>query len=160
MLFLRYSNIEGNEISFIRSKTRHNIGDSVRIRAYITPKMKEIIERRGRKPGKSGDGFIFPYARENMSPLEISNLVRRVTTLTNRALRQISSELGIPRFTTYSARHTFATILNRQGIDLTYISECLGHTSISTTEIYLSGFETEDRKKYSEYLTEFGRKKR
>jgi len=160
MLFLRYSNIEGNEITFIRSKTRNNVGDSVRIRAYITPKMWDIIRTRGRKSNKLGDNFIFPYARENMSPFEISNLVRRMTTLTNRALKQISAAIGIPPFTTYSARHTFATILNRQGIDITYISECLGHTSISTTEVYLSGFEPEDRKKYSELLTEFGRKKK
>ena len=155
MLFLRYSNIHDSEIIFTRAKTRHSLADSRKIHAYITPEMLSIIQRRGNPHRSSRDSFIFPYAREGMTPLEASNMVRRVISLTNKALKRISAILDIPPFTTYSARHSFATILKRQGIDLSYISECLGHSSLATTEIYLAGFDTEDRRKYSSFLTTF-----
>lgn len=155
MLFLKYSNIRNSEIVFTRAKTRHTLGDSRKIHAYITPEMLSIIKRRGNPPRSSRNPFIFPYAHDGMTPLEISNMVRRVTSLTNKALKQIATKLDIPPFTTYTARHSFATILKRQGIDLTYISECLGHSSLATTEIYLAGFDKEDRRKYSSLLTTF-----
>lgn len=155
MLFLKYNNIHDSEVIFTRAKTRHTLGDSRKIHAYLTPEMLSIIKRRGNSPHASRDPFIFPYAHEGMTPLEISNMVRRVTSLTNKALKQIADKLNIPPFTTYTARHSFATILKRQGIDLTYISECLGHSSLATTEIYLAGFDKEDRRKYSSLLTSF-----
>ena len=39
------------------------------------------------------------------------------------------------------ARHSYATILaNSNKVDINTISKALGHTSIKTTENYLSGF--------------------
>ena len=41
-------------------------------------------------------------------------------------------DLEIPK----TLRHTFAKYLLEQGVDLRYIQEILGHTSIKTKEIY------------------------
>ena len=54
--------------------------------------------------------------------------------------------------TTYSARHSYATILKRSGAPLSFISEALGHKSLLTTESYLDSFEDETRRKYAEML--------
>ena len=43
--------------------------------------------------------------------------------------------------TTYVARHTFATILKRSGVNIAIISESLGHSDLETTQIYLGSFE-------------------
>ena len=41
------------------------------------------------------------------------------------------------------ARHSFATVLKRSGVNIALISESLGHTSLSTTQYYLDSFENE-----------------
>lgn len=46
--------------------------------------------------------------------------------------------------TTYVARHSFATILKRNGVDIAKISELLGHESQKTTKVYLNDFEDEE----------------
>ncbi|MCG8688097.1 MAG: tyrosine-type recombinase/integrase, partial [Desulfobacterales bacterium] len=47
------------------------------------------------------------------------------------------------RFSTYVARHSWATILKRKGISTSMISEGLGHANEQVTQIYLDSFENE-----------------
>uniref|UniRef100_UPI003567D125 tyrosine-type recombinase/integrase n=1 Tax=Parabacteroides merdae TaxID=46503 RepID=UPI003567D125 len=42
--------------------------------------------------------------------------------------------------TTYVARHSFATVLKRSGVNTTLICEALGHSSERVTQIYLDSF--------------------
>ena len=70
-------------------------------------------------------------------------------------MQSISKELGISHISTYTARHSFATVLKRSGTSIAYISESLGHQNIKTTENYLASFEREERAKNAELLTRF-----
>ena len=59
--------------------------------------------------------------------------VRAVQKAVTAFLRQVDEEAGL---TVHSLRHTFATHLLDAGADLRAVQELLGHSSISTTQIY------------------------
>lgn len=70
------------------------------------------------------------------------NRVKKVIKYVNNELRLIGIELKINlELTTYVARHSFATVLKNSGVNIALISEALGHSELSTTQIYLDSFE-------------------
>ena len=59
-------------------------------------------------------------------------------------LKELAQELEISdNLTTYQRRHSFATILKRSGVDIALISELMGHSDLTTTQIYLDSFDEE-----------------
>jgi site-specific recombinase XerD len=87
--------------------------------------------------------------------MEEKNVVRSVTKLCNKRLKCIGKAVGIDGISTYTARHSFATVLKRSGANIAYISENLGHNDLKTTENYLASFEREEREKNARLLTNF-----
>lgn len=154
MIFLQYSNIINGEICFVRAKTARNTKYGKTIHAVITSEMQTIINKWG-NPEISPDNYIFPFAKGTENPFEKVKLIREIVTECNRVLKKIAHDVGIPRITTYSARHSFATVLKRSGVNIAYISESLGHSNIAITENYLAGFEVDERRKNSALLTKF-----
>lgn len=56
-----------------------------------------------------------------------------VRFMINKYVNQISSSIHV---TPHMFRHTFATMLLESDVDIRYIQQILGHSSITTTEIY------------------------
>jgi integrase/recombinase XerD len=75
------------------------------------------------------------------SSAEFLLLNTRGARLTEQALRgrlrNLSSKLGIqPHITPHRFRHSAATYLIEEGVDIRFVQRLLGHSSIATTEIY------------------------
>ena len=115
--------------------------------------MEAIIKRWGNDPRPQN--FIFPILEGATTPKMIKEKARDLISATNRRLKKMHETAGIPRVSTYTARHSYATVLKRSGANIAFISESLGHNDLKTTENYLASFEKEERKKNASLLTQF-----
>ena len=149
---LKYSDIINDEIYFKRQKTMNTVRNLRDIRVIITEPMRQIIRRWGNP--YHPNNYIFPHLDGTETPLQQKRKTQYLTRLINRRMAYIAIQLGIPHISTYTARHSFATILKNKGINISYISEALGHSDIKTTENYLASFDRTEREKMATILTE------
>jgi len=143
MLLLKWSDLHNDEISLVREKTkRTNQTKGKKITISVNSKAKELITRLS---STSNGDYILPYITPNPTPSDVVRITKNLTKITNKHLDMIGKELGIEGITTYVARHTFATVLKNSGVPLAFISESLGHSSLSTTQSYMKSFEKKQR---------------
>jgi len=150
---LRYSDIVNGEIFFIRAKTQRTSKEVKEIRVVITEPVQRIIDEYGNEPAPNN--YIFPILTGKETPLYVKQKTKYLTRAINKHMAIIGKELGIGAISTYTARHTFATVLKRWGSSIAYISEALGHADLRTTENYLDSFERVERVKNAELLIKF-----
>jgi site-specific recombinase XerD len=106
----------------------------------------------------TGKEYIFPIINENMNIREQYDAIAQFIKTTNKYLKRVTEALEWKFVvTTYYARHSFATHLMRAGSSVPFISGALGHSTIPTTEIYLSGFSDDAVKQNAELLMDFGK---
>ncbi len=153
LLQLKYSNYQNGEIVWYRQKTINTEKEKTEIIADVTTEMRDIIQRWGNEPRP--DNFIFPILTGEETPRELKLVTKNIVKSTNDRLKRIGKVLNIGKLSTYTARHSYATVLKRSGANIAYISESLGHSDQKTTDNYLSSFEPEERKKNSKLLTNF-----
>lgn len=154
MLKLKYKNISGGEIHFIRQKTIRTNNKQKEIVATLLPEMQKIIDKYGNK-SKKPDDYIFPFLSPGLNPKTEKMIIQNTIRLVNKKMAKISKVLNYDLISTYSARHSYATVLKRSGANIAFISESLGHSDLRTTENYLASFEKEERAKNASKLTDF-----
>lgn len=155
MLTLKYSNIRNGEIYFLRAKTARTSKVKKEVCAVVTPEMDTIIKKWGNKSQKPDD-YIFGFLTGKETPFKEKEKIKYTIRHCNKRLKKIGTKLGIEGLSTYTARHSYATVLKRSGANIAYISESLGHNDLKTTENYLASFEREERVKNASLLTDFG----
>ncbi len=153
LIQLKFSNIQDGEIVWLRQKVKFKKKSKEEIHAIITPEMDAIIKRWGNEPAP--DKLIFPILKGGETLAEIKPKTRDLVSATNRRLKDIGQALEIGKISTYTARHSYATVLKRSGANIAYISESLGHADLKTTENYLASFERDERIKNAGLLTNF-----
>lgn len=132
MAYLTYDNIVDKRLIYIRKKTKKLI------KLPIQDKAMDIV-----KKYKSNNSYIFPILSEfHKTDIQKENRIHKVLGKVNKYLKAVGEELGLLiDLTTYVARHTYATVLKRSGVNTSIISESLGHSSEKVTQIYLDSFE-------------------
>ncbi len=97
------------------------------------------IEGLRKKSGEYYTVYLLPEAVEIISKYRSASEIFPAPDLylQNRLLKIVAAVCGITKpLSTHIARHTCATLLLRKDVSLKVISEMLGHSQISTTEIY------------------------
>ncbi|WP_304721226.1 site-specific integrase [uncultured Alistipes sp.] len=145
---LRRENVENDRIVFYRHKTRNTTGrNSLPVCNLLQPEVRMIINRLN-----VGEGYLFPVLQIGMPPQRQAQVIQQFTKTTNKYLKRIGQKLGIPRLTTQTARHSFATTLMNHGAPLAFISKSMGHSTTKTTEIYLGSFSMNEAAQYGAML--------
>lgn len=131
--YLKTDNIVDGRLIYTRRKT-HKL-----IRLPLQPTAREIIDRYQ----QDGALFLFPILSAfHKTEQQQRNRVHKVISKVNERLKEVGKELEIPiDLTTYVSRHSFATVLKREGVSTSIICESLGHSSEKVTQIYLDSFE-------------------
>jgi integrase/recombinase XerD len=146
MARLKFKDVQGDLLVFTRSKTQLTNRDQESIEAIMNDYIREIIARHGNKSLNPND-YIFPVLRAGLTPSQISDRVHDFIADTNEGLKIACEEMGLPKITTYTARHTHASILRGKGVSLQQIKQNLGHASEKTTEVYVNSLDIEVKKK-------------
>ena len=90
----------------------------------INETMREILERWRERTGRFKYVFATPKGRPRMN-----NVLTNVKRLVEKA--------GLADVNVNVLRHTFATELVSRGVDVSHVRALMGHSSITTTQIYL-----------------------
>lgn len=136
MALLRKSNILGEfeRITYIRQKTRNK-----RFSIKISEPLKNMIKE-NLSDIHDGDTFLFPILTDEIKEETYHETIKNKRKKLNKRLKEIAMLLEIEPFTIYSARHTYAMLLKRNGAPANIIQDSLGHTTEEMTQNYLESF--------------------
>lgn len=144
MVFLKKENIVDNRIKFQRRKTS-KIYD-----IKITYQMKAILKFY--ISNKKKNDFILPVLKRDTLELQYRDAQWGLKRY-NKGLKKIADLCGIEEnLTSYVSRHSFATHALYKNVPLAAISAMLGHSKLSTTQIYLKSLPSNILDDYQEDL--------
>ena len=118
-------NVE-EEWVYNRQKTRRRRADHAEMRVMIQPEMEPFLER------LRGTGPWWLNRLHSLAPQG-----DRLSVWVNRYLREWCEREGVEPFTTYAARHTWASLARAAGVDKSTVDDCLVHKgSFQVADIY------------------------
>lgn len=148
---LKWSNIKDGQILFERYKTRHKRKKTY-IAIEITETLQEIINRIGvRSVGH--DGYLLRTLRTEWNEAQCYATIKQETKCLNKYIRLIAKDLNIKQgISSYTARHSFASIQSASGISTIKLKDLLGHSSTNVTEGYIKSIDRKTNKEISTNL--------
>ena len=152
---LKYANISEDTLSFSRAKTANTHRDQPKVIAYLNGFTSSVIKKYG-NPKTDTDNYIFSIVNHNSSPDEQNRQLKNFTRYVNQHFKNFAESIGIKEKVSANwARHSWATIAIQNGASMEFASEALGHSSLSTTRGYFSGFEDIKKREISKKMMEF-----
>jgi site-specific recombinase XerD len=144
---LKLKNLKNGRIAYARAKTAHLY--DILVPEAIAPILKKYSE------GKSEDEYLFPIIKRNSQANRYRD-IEWARSRYNKRLKELARLAEISAtITSYTTRHTYATLCKQKGIPLGAIQEMLGHQSIKTTQVYLDSLSSDTRDAYHKEAINF-----
>lgn len=143
---LHKRDLQGRYLVYLRHKTRRPM------RVELCPEALRLLRKYGKENPDSP--YLLPILDADTSGgWGLYKDYQDALRLFNRDLAR-AMEFLLPgvRVSSYTARHTWATLAYHMGLPLGIISQSLGHASIRVTETYLKPFENERLDKANKQL--------
>ena len=137
LAYLRKKDMKGDTIVYRRHKTGKQM--TVHIPREAIPLINEFRDKTSQSP------YLFPILDAGVcSAWELHRHYQDALHRFNKSLGKLMCLL-LPGFkvSSYTARHTWATLAFYMGIPVGIICQSLGHSSVRVTETYLKPFENE-----------------
>ena len=130
--YLRKKDLKNKMLAYSRKKTNQ----------YLTvewvKEAQEIIDRYAQI--NSTSPYLLPIIQQDDGTEQ--KQYHRMLENINYNLKKIGEMTGLKMpLTTYTARHTWASIARDVGVPIPIISEGMGHNSIKTTQVYLNSID-------------------
>ena len=136
LAYLRKSDLRDNVITYRRRKTGRPLSVTLTPEAMIL--VKKYMNRDPSSP------YLFPLLKSREGTKEAYREYQLALRSFNQQLMLLGELLGLSdKLSSYTARHTWATLAYHMGQSIGIISQSLGHSSIRVTETYLKPFENE-----------------
>ena len=139
ILLLKKKDIKGEFLYFVREKTKNSSSNPEFVEVPLLVEAERIINKW--RCSDLNNLYLFPFIKPEMTAINIFKTVQQFIKLTNKYTKLIGTSLGLPYIlTTYWARHSFSKAMADSGQPIMYISKCLNHKKITTTQNYLNSF--------------------
>lgn len=148
---LKWSNIKDGQILFERYKTKHKRKKTY-IAIEISETLQQIIDKIGiRSIGH--DGYILKTLKTEWNETQCYASIKQETKNLNKYIRIIAKSVGLKQnISSYTARHSFASIQSASGISTIKLKDLLGHSSTNVTEGYIKSIDRKTNKEISTNL--------
>ena len=132
---MKFADINGNEIHIIGKGKKHN---TVYLNTNAQISLDEYLKvRKGDSP------YIFVTDRKPYRQLSVRSV--------QHMIGKLAAELGY-FITPHILRHTFATLAVQNGMDITKVQKALGHSSVTTTQIYAETTQADVAIQHQKYV--------
>lgn len=136
LAYLRKSDIQGDTLQYRRRKTGRHLN------VTLPPEAMRLVKMLSNSNDRSP--YLFPFLRSPEGSEEAYREYQCALRHFNRQLTALSRQSGCSAtLSSYTARHTWATMAYYCEIHPGIISEAMGHSSIAVTETYLKPFRNE-----------------
>lgn len=129
---LRISELVGLNISDIQGEALHILGKGNKMRVVFLndacqTALEEYLAVRRPITGQDEDALFLSSQNERMSRSAVHAMVKK---------RLSEAGIDASQYSSHKLRHTAATLMLRNGVDVRAVQEVLGHEHLNTTEIY------------------------
>jgi integrase len=137
LLHLRTSDLQDDLLTYIRQKT----GKPVCV--FVLDEARAFLDRL--TDDRADTPYLLPFITRTGK--EGYSQYQSALHLYNRHLKELAAHLGITdTITSYTARHTWATMAHNNNVSIAAISEGMGHKTEEMTQVYISSFGRERMK--------------